>query len=67
MPVEGTIIEVMETWPLQLVISNSQGRVHVALREDTEVRKTDGTVGEVRSLRPGARIRLEGNVVVVLN
>ena len=67
MPVEGTILEVLETWPLQLVISGSQGRVHVALREDTEVRKSDGTRGEVRLLRPGARVRFEGNVVVLLD
>lgn len=67
MAIEGTILEVMETWPLQLIISSAQGRVHVALREDTEVRKSDGTSGEMRLLRPGARVRVEGKVVVLLD
>jgi hypothetical protein len=67
MPIEGTILEIMETWPLQLVISGSQGRIHVALREDTEVRRSDGTSGGVRLLRPGARVRIDGNTVVLLD
>jgi hypothetical protein len=67
MAVEGTILEVMETWPLQLVISSLQGRVHVALREDLTVQKTDGASVDVKSLRPGVRVRVEGGSVVLLD
>lgn len=64
MPEEGTILEVMETWPLQLVIAGAQGRVHVPLREDAELRNPDGSQGEMGSLRPGMRVRIDGKVVV---
>lgn len=66
-PIEGMVVELMETWPLQLVVVNQQGRFHVALREDTHVRREDGVSGDIHSLRPGVRVRLEGNLVVVLD
>ena len=63
--IEGTIVRVMETWPLQLLISNPLGNVHVTMREDTEVRMSGGTPGNVRMLQPGRRVRVEGNAIVL--
>jgi hypothetical protein len=65
--IEGTIREVMETWPLQLVVEGPQGRVAVTLPEHLAVRERDGRAGEVRSLRPGRRIRIEGSELHLLD
>lgn len=37
MRVEGVVIEVYETWPLQLAIEASEGRYHVGLQVDTRI------------------------------
>lgn len=65
MALEGTIVQVMETWPLQLVISSPQGNVHISMREDTDVRMSGGTPGNLRMLQPGRRVRIEGNIIVL--
>jgi hypothetical protein len=63
--IEGTIVRVMETFPLQLVISAAQGDVHAPMREDTEVRLSSGAPGNLRMLRPGVKVRFEGNVLII--
>jgi RNase P/RNase MRP subunit p29 len=66
MVIEGTIIRVMETWPLQLVISNLQGSIHVSMRDDTEIRVSGGAaIGNLKMLQPGRRVRIDGNVIVL--
>jgi hypothetical protein len=67
MPQEGVIREVMETWPLQLVLEGPQGTRAVALPENVTVRKADGAVGDVRLLRPGRRVRIGGSEVRLLD
>jgi hypothetical protein len=64
---EGTIVAVMETWPLQLIISSTQGRVHITMREDTEIQTSTGAPGNVQMLRPGRRVRVDGNLIVLLD
>ncbi len=63
--IEGTIVRVMETFPLQLVISTAQGNVHFPMREDTEVRMSQGAPGNLRMLRSGTKVRIENNVIVL--
>ena len=37
MTIEGSILEVMESWPLQLIIKTPAGRWHVALLTTTTI------------------------------
>jgi hypothetical protein len=60
MKIEGTIEEVMETWPLQLTLASDQGRFHVLLRPETAIRKNDVGVG-ASELRRGEAVRVEGH------
>jgi hypothetical protein len=62
---EGTIREVMETWPLQIVLESPQGLVSVTLTEDVVVRRSDGSVGGVELLRPGRHARVDPREVIV--
>ena len=64
---EGVIAEVMETWPLQLVLSGSHGKQEVMLSETPVVRRADGSPGDVALLRPGQYVQVEGDVVTVLD
>lgn len=57
--IEGTILEVMESWPLQLVVDAEQDRFQVALKEDTQVLEDSERVDPGR-FRPGLRVRVEG-------
>lgn len=64
---EGRIREVMETWPLQLVVEGPQGTIVVTLADRPIVRGADGSVRDVGQLRPGRRIRIDGSEVHVLD
>jgi hypothetical protein len=56
---EGRIIAVLETWPLQLTVEGAAGRWSVALSADTVV--MDGTRPvEPSRLRQGERIAVTG-------
>jgi hypothetical protein len=57
--IEGTILEVMESFPLQLTLKTETGRYHVALLEETTITQEGATV-ESGILRPGMRVRIEG-------
>lgn len=63
--VEGVIAEVMETWPLQLAVKAADGVHHVMLSEDSVVRRADGSPGDLRSLRQGDYVRVDGDEVTV--
>ena len=55
--VEGEIVSVMESWPLQLVVATADGERDVGLQMDTVVtqREREGAPGD---LAPGMRIRI---------
>ena len=58
--VQGTIVAVRETWPLQLVVQASdEGPYDVALSEQTAIGET-GEPGDPGSLRPGMVVRVTG-------
>jgi hypothetical protein len=54
---EATIIDVMETWPLQLRLMTSNGNLKVRLSEDVNV-KRGGTPVDPGTLRPGQHVRI---------
>lgn len=57
--IEGEIEQVMETYPLQLMVTTKQGRYYVALRNDTTVIQQGQTVNQ-NNLRPGMQIQVKG-------
>ena len=52
---EATIVEIMESWPLQLIIDVEGQRLHVQLSENVEVLESGRQVG-VGALSPDRRI-----------
>jgi hypothetical protein len=58
--IEGTVTDVMETWPLQLFVKTDKGTCHVALAENTAV-ITRGRPAGPEQLLPGLIIRAEGD------
>lgn len=67
MAVEGIIREVMETWPLQLVLEGPSGPIAVTLDAAPVVREADGRPADLRRLRPGQRIRVDGREIRLLD
>ena len=59
MVIEGTIIGVMETWPLQLSVDTREGTWQVALAETTVV-TSGGRPVDLSKLLPGRRVRVDG-------
>lgn len=62
MNVDGTIIDVMETWPLQLFVLSAETVIHVSLSLDTTVTKANEAIG-MDQLRPDLHIRIRGRRV----
>lgn len=60
MTIEGTIVSVLESWPLQLEIETEAGRTQVALRSDTII-TADGQPIDANRLMPGVRVRIKGD------
>ena len=56
---EGRIVSVLETWPLQLTVEATTGRWHVVLSNDTTVMQGMRRV-ELSRLRQGQRISVTG-------
>ena len=54
---DATILEVMESWPLQLSIQARDDVRHVTLSDTVRVILKGDDVG-VRALRPGTKIRI---------
>lgn len=54
MTIEGKIVNVMETWPLQLTVETEKGPVHVMLQPEADA------LGS-RELQPGTTVRIEGS------
>jgi hypothetical protein len=59
MAIEGEIVEVMESWPLQLTVVTQSGRQHVGLLSETRVVK-EGQLVDPSVLTSGVRVRIEG-------
>jgi hypothetical protein len=57
--IEGTIVDVMETWPLQLSVVTGEGLYQIALAEATAV-TSEGRPAEETQLLPGRPVRVEG-------
>ena len=54
---EATIINIMESWPLQLALQTPAGREEVALAEDLLIQRSGMRV-DPGALQPGQRVRL---------
>jgi len=59
MIVEGQITEVMESWPLQLVVETQTGRYHIQLLEETKIIQ-EGQAVNPEILKPGMRVQVKG-------
>ena len=57
--VDGNIVRVMESWPLQLVVDTPSGRLGVLLTEETKIMERGRSSGP-NALLPGEKIRLLG-------
>jgi hypothetical protein len=61
MEIEGKIITVMESWPLQLTVQAQTALYHVVLRSDTQITQK-GKAVDPGSLRPDLSVRISGQV-----
>ncbi|MBB3082464.1 hypothetical protein [Geodermatophilus sabuli] len=59
--IDGAIIAIRETWPLQLVVEAPGGRHDVALSEDTALTRAGTPVGS-GALEVGAVVRVVGRL-----
>lgn len=59
MIIEGKIVEVMESWPLQLTVETETGRYHVELLSETTITREGETV-DPGELLPDLLIRVQG-------
>lgn len=57
--IEGNIVQVMESYPLQLMVETNSGRYHVALSNDTRIMQQGQTV-EQGQLKTGMYVQIEG-------
>lgn len=53
-----TILNIMETWPLQLVLQTSTGKVQMMLAEDTNIKHGREEHIDPGKLRPGQHVRV---------
>jgi hypothetical protein len=58
MLIEGEVVGVMETWPLQLAVQTDAGTYHVILG-DTVI-TSGGRSASPEDIRPGLDVRVEG-------
>lgn len=54
---EATVINIMESWPLQLALQTPAGREQVALAENVLIQRA-GIPVDPSALRPGQTVRL---------
>jgi hypothetical protein len=59
MIIEGAVVHVRETWPLQLVVQSPQGRYDVTLMEETQVIRNDRHVSP-GELKPRMKVEVSG-------
>lgn len=61
MIIEGKILNVMESWPLQLVVEVHNEKFHVMLQPDTKIVRR-GYEANPKLLVPGINVLIEGNI-----
>ena len=61
MDIEGTILEIMESWPLQLTVETEVGQYHVALLEETSILQR-GDPFNTNRLVPSLQVKIKGEV-----
>jgi len=59
MVIQGRIVEVMESWPVQLVVQTRDGRYHVELLSQASVERGNQKV-DPGQLVPNMQVRVEG-------
>jgi hypothetical protein len=59
MTIEGKIVEVMESLPLQLTVETATGRYHIGLLPDTAIIREGETI-DPGGLLPGLQVRVGG-------
>ncbi|MEM9213068.1 MAG: hypothetical protein AAGD25_01705 [Cyanobacteria bacterium P01_F01_bin.150] len=59
MNIEGTITEVMESWPLQLSVETTTGQYHIELLSETTITQ-DGNDVEADRLIPNVQVLITG-------
>jgi hypothetical protein len=59
MVIEGEVVAVMESWPLQLTVQTGEDTYHVALLDETHITRR-AERAEPSTLLPGALVRIEG-------
>ena len=60
MIIEGTIIEVMESWPLQLIVQTREGRYYVELLSETRITQAGESINQ-GNLSPNLQVQINGN------
>ncbi|MEO0688212.1 MAG: hypothetical protein AAFY76_24930 [Cyanobacteria bacterium J06649_11] len=61
MIISGKIIQVMESWPIQLSVETSSGTYDVQLLEDTKITR-QGKIVKPGELNPNMRVKIEGQL-----
>lgn len=59
MEFEGEIVNVMETWPLQLTVASAEKQIHANLTLNTTVSKNGAEI-DASQLMPGQTVRIQG-------
>ncbi|MEM7126527.1 MAG: hypothetical protein AAF702_09390 [Chloroflexota bacterium] len=59
MNIEGEVIEIMESWPLQLTVETDSSLVHVELTEETIIMAQNETITPA-NLKIGQRVKVDG-------
>lgn len=57
--IEGKIVSMMETWPLQLTVMTSTAKYHVSLLPETIVKQADQPL-DVSALRTNLTVQISG-------
>lgn len=60
MIIEGTIVEVMESYPLQLIVQTREGRYYVELLSETRITQAGESINQ-GNLSPSLQVKITGN------
>lgn len=59
MIIEGTIVEVMESWPLQLMVQTREGRYYVELLSETRITQAGESINQ-ENLSSNLQVQITG-------
>ena len=60
MIIEGTIVEVMESWPLQLSVQTREGRYYVEVLSKTRITQAGESINQ-GDLSPNLQVQINGD------